>query len=244
MLNFLARIRGQAPHAVALAAARVEQTEGPEAALAAIDKSGLDVLAPAHVEALEFRIRLLLELDRDEEALAQLEKARSKASDTARLLALRASIRRARGELELARADLEKALELDPKHVPALLDLAALEVETDRPKEAMKHYAEAIPLETAAAKPELPNPGKATLALARLEIDAGDREAARKRLRALLDENPRQGQAAWMLLQTYSEGVGDGLDDTARRDLALRASVFYRSPAAVDYWKKLNASAS
>ena len=29
------------------------------------------------------------------------------------------------------------------------------------------------------------------------------------------------------------------LDATVRRDLALRASVFYRSPAAVDFWKAI-----
>ncbi|MBK7948456.1 MAG: tetratricopeptide repeat protein [Deltaproteobacteria bacterium] len=244
MLNHLARIRGQAPHAVALAAARVEQTEGPEAALAAIDKSGLDVLDPAHAEALESRIRLLVELDRDDEALAYLEKAQTKTGDSARLLVLRASIRRAKGELELARADLEKALALDAKHVPALLDLAGLELESGQKERAAKHYADAIPIESATAKPEQPNQGKAVIALARLEIDSGDVAAARTRLRALLDENPRQGQAAWMILQTYSEGAGSGLDDAARRDLALRASVFYRSPAAVDYWKKLNAGTS
>lgn len=244
MLNHLARIRGQAAHAVALAAARVAQTEGPEAALAAIDKSGLDVLDPAHVEALESRTRLLLELDRADEALAHLEKARGRTSDSARLLVLRASIHAAREATELARADLQRALALDGKSIPALLDLAALEVGAGQRDLAMKHYAEAIPLESAAAKPELPNPGKATLALARLEIEAGDREAARKRLRALLDENPRQGEAAWLILQTHSEESGSGLDDASRRDLALRASVFYRSPAAVDYWKKLNAGTS
>ncbi|MFO0688169.1 MAG: tetratricopeptide repeat protein [Myxococcota bacterium] len=243
MLNYLARMRGQAPHAVALAAARVDQIEGPEAALAAIDKSGLDFLEPAHVEALEARTRLLLELDRDDDALADLEKARGRTKDSARLLVLRATVRRARGETELARTDLEQALALDGKDVPALLELASLEVEAGQKDRAVKHYAEAIPLESAAAKPEQPNQGKATLALARLEIDAGDREAARKRLRALLDENPRQGEAAWLILQTYAEGTDSGLDAAARRDLALRASVFFRSPAAVDYWKKLNASA-
>jgi len=244
MLNLLSRIHGKAGRAVALAAHRMEKTEGPEAALAAIDQTGLDVLDPANLEALEARVGLLETLGRGDEAMAAIEKAMARDPKSAGLLVLRASVHRERDEQELARADLEQALALDGRSLPALLALAELEQAAGRSDLARKLYAEAIPIEAGLTKPDEPGESKASVALARIEIGAGELDAGRARLRGVLDGNPRQGDAAWLLLQSYAEGGGGGkLGEKERADLALRASVFEGSPAARDYFKKLNASA-
>ena len=245
MLTHLARIPGQAGRAVALAAGRAELTQGAEEAIAVIDGTRLDVLDPAHVEALEARTRLLVKLERDEEALAELEKASMKAPDSPRLLVLRAEVRVAQSHLDLAEADLERALEIDPEHLPALIALAEMSEGNGKLEAARELYARAIPVERATNARSVPGDERAAIALARLEIESGAVDGARRRLREALDHNPRQGDAAWLLLKTYSDGADSGdLDAKTRKDLALRAALFERSPEAQDYYKKLNPGTS
>jgi tetratricopeptide (TPR) repeat protein len=245
MMTHLSRLRGQAPHAVALAAKRMELAEGPEAALAAIDKTGLDVLEPANVEALEARCRLLIALDREADASQAIERALEKAPDSARLFVLRAFMHREAGRIEPARADLEQARRIDPEHLPAVLELASLEAAEGHPDAARALYGQASELAAAQSKPDEPGDFAAALALARLEIEAGEVDAARLRLQKILDENPREGAAAWLLLKSYGLDTGGGdLDEKAREDLALRAAVFERSAEARDYWNRLKPKAS
>jgi|JI10StandDraft_1071094.scaffolds.fasta_scaffold99829_1 tetratricopeptide (TPR) repeat protein len=245
MMTHLSRLRGQAPHAVALAAKRMELAEGPEAALAAIDKTGLDVLEPANVEALEARCRLLIALDREADASQAIERALEKAPDSARLFVLRAFMHREAGRIEPARADLEQARRIDPEHLPAVLELASLEAGEGHPDAARALYGQASELAAAQSKPDEPGDFAAALALARLEIEAGEVDAARVRLQKILDENPREGAAAWLLLKSYGLDTGGGdLDEKAREDLALRAAVFERSAEARDYWNRLKPKAS
>lgn len=245
MMTHLSRLRGQAAHAVALAAKRMEQAEGPEAALAAIDKTGLDVLEPANVEALEARCRLLVAVDREAEANAAIERALEKAPKSARLLVLRAFVHREAGRVEAALADLEQARSLDPDHLPAVMELASLQASEGRRGEARELYARAILIEAEQSRPDEAPESGAAIALARLEIEAGEVDPARERLRKVLDANPRQGDAAWLLLKTYGLDAGSGgLDEKTREDLALRAAVFERSAEARDYWNRLKPGAS
>jgi hypothetical protein len=65
------------------------------------------------------------------------------------------------------------------------------------------------------------------------------------RLQKILDESPRDGAAAWLLLKSYGLDAGGGdLDEKMREDLALRAAVFERSAEARDYWNRLKPKAS
>lgn len=240
MLTHLARIRGQAGRAVALAAGRAELAQGAEEALQVIDATKLDVLDPRHVEALEARTRLLIKLERRAEALAAVEKAMSRSADSPRLFVLRATIHVAASESDLAEADLERALTLDSEYLPALLDLARLHEANGRVDRAREIYARAVPIERAKTPRYVPGDQSAAIALARLEISTGAVDAARARLRESLATNPRQGEAAWLLLKTYSDVADSGdLDAKTRLDLALRAALFERSPEAQDYYKKL-----
>jgi tetratricopeptide (TPR) repeat protein len=241
----LSRVRGQAGRAVALAAARVDAVEGPEAALAAIEKSGLELTAVPNVEALAARIDLLNELEREDEAIASIEAALAVAPKSARLHVLRASVHQAAGRVDRAIADLEKACELDPGDLPALLALANAQREAGRIEVAHQLYEKAVQIEVEQAKQDDSSDWKASVALARLDLETGETKVARDRLRKVLDANPRQGEAAWLLLKSFGDGAsGSGLAEADRTDLALRAAVFQGSPEAQDYWKRLNAAKS
>jgi hypothetical protein len=90
---------------------------------------------------------------------------------------------------------------------------------------------------------EVPGEWAAALALARLELEAGEVEAARERLREVLSRDPRQGEAAWLLLESYPDPSG-ALSEEQRSDLALRAAVFARNPEAQAYLSRLDAARS
>lgn len=240
----LARMREHTARAIALAAERAERAEGAESAMAVIERSNLDSSVPANVALLDAKCRLLIEQERWDDALASIETARAKAPDSAHLLILRASVHRARGELDRAIADLENARRLDGHSTPALLELARAHEAKGDVQVAMKIYAEASAEEQRGSGRESSEGSDATLALARLELASGKTEIARDRLRQALDANPRDGKAAWMMLQSYADGDGADLTTTERADLALRAAVFEGSAAAQDYLKRLRAEKS
>lgn len=242
MLAKLGRMPGQAGRAAALVARRVRDAEGASAALDALDRAKVDASKPPHYELLSLRVDLLLELDRYDDALAAVARAEARAPDSAPPKVLRARILRARGETDAARAALAAARALDPGHVEAMLDAAALEAEQGHDDRARALYEAAAPLERAAASVQRPNEARATMALARMELAAGEVDAARKRLRALLDEQPRHGEGAWLLYQSYPEG--GGLDPEQRTDLVLRASVFAAIPEARATLASLDAEAA
>lgn len=245
MLNHLSQLRGQAGRAVAIAAERAERAQGPEAALAMIDATKLDLAEPVNIEGLEARTRLLVALDREDDALAGIEKARAKDPKSASLLVMRATVQRARKNVDQAIADLEAARALDAGSTLATLELASLQEETGHIDAAIRLYEEADALEAARKERDRAPELRAKVALARIELAAGKPEEARTHLRAALAANPRQGDAAWMLLRSYAEDSSKGeLDDKERKDLALRAAVFQQSPEAQDYYKKLTAEKS
>lgn len=244
MLNVLSGIRGQSGHAIALAASRMEKTEGPEAALRLIAGTGVDLLAPESFEALQARIRLLVKLDRHEDAMETIARALERDEQSSRLRLLRASVFKSRDQLDRAIAEAEEARRIAPTDLEAILDLAEMHAIAGRPDVAMRLYAEAVPIEESQTKRDSPGgKSRAALELARLEHSTGEVDSARKRLRGILAMHPRQGDAAWLLLKCYDQGSGsDDLDDETRRDLALRASVFEGSPEARKYWQALQAT--
>ncbi len=107
-LRHLSQLPGQAGRAVALAAERAEVADGTEAALRVIDELKLDLSEPENFDALEARCELLARLERGSEGLASVEKALKRDPESARVLVLRAKIRRGEGDLEPAVADLEQ----------------------------------------------------------------------------------------------------------------------------------------
>jgi len=242
LLRRLSRVPGQAAHTTAIVTRRVALAEGPAKALETLDKSGLDVHRPRHFEGLEVRVELLVELDRAEDAVAGIKEAIRIGGDSARLRVLRATVYRALGETEAAAEALRAARAMDGSYLPALMELADLEAERGHVGAARDLYAAAIPIEASHVELGERNEARAAIELARLDLEAEEVEAARERLRAVLDENPRQGTAAWMLFESY-EG-GRGLSREERADLVLRASVFAHNREAQEIWATLNANAA
>ena len=246
MLTHLSRLRGKSGRAVAIAAERSQRANGTEAALKVIDQTGIDLIDEANVEALEARTSLLLALDRFDEAATGIEKALAKNPESTRLLVARAAVRRAQGRPDAAVSDLAAARAIDSRFLPAILALAEVEESAGRVDRARALYEEVLPLESERkTRDAAPLEHRGALALARLDLAAGAVDAARERLREVLRTDPRQGHAAWMLLQSYGDDPGGGgLDALERQDLALRAAVFEGSPAARDYYKKVKPSPS
>lgn len=86
-------------------------------ALQACDKA-LEAM-PDHVGAARMRGRLLQKLGRNDEALAQLEAAAEAAPNSSEVLAPLADEYGRRGEYELARATLQRAIDNTPERAPA-----------------------------------------------------------------------------------------------------------------------------
>lgn len=81
-------------------------------------------------------VRILLSMDRSDEALQAAEAAVRSFPGLADALYLRGTVRMARGEAESAERDLRRSVELDPAHTPALNDLAVLLLTQKRRQEA------------------------------------------------------------------------------------------------------------
>lgn len=244
-LRHLSQLPGQAGRAVALAAERAEVADGTEAALRVIDELKLDLSEPENFDALEARCELLARLERGSEGLASVEKALKRDPESARVLVLRAKIRRGEGDLEPAVADLETARKLQPRYIPGLIELARLRAELGERDAARALYEDASRVEFDERKKSTSGKFKGTIALFGLDLAAGEPDKGRTRLRAILAADPRQGEAAWLLLQSYLDPAESGqLDDKERADLALRAALFDGRPEAKDYLKRLKASNS
>lgn len=239
-LSKLSRIPGQAAHAASLVARRIERAEGAESALATVERAALDLSAPKHRELLEVKVDLLLELGRIADAKTLIEKAAQVHGERVDLLRLTARVAQAEGNPDAAIASLRAALDRDETNFEALMALAAAEAEQKNAESARALYERAIEVERVADRKRIWNEGKASVALARFDFSQNDIEGGRRRLRALLEENPRQGEAAWLLLQSYDGGRG--LDREARIDLALRASVFGRIKEAAERLSELSAT--
>ncbi len=229
-LAHLNRMPRTAPRVTAMLTERLGEREGPEKALDFLDQSPLDRSLPVHFELLEIRADLLAQLERADEALAEVDAALLGSPGSARLRTQRARLLRARGEMAEAEGELRAVLAADATFIPALLALAELESASGRIDSARSLYLEADALESRGATLEDPGESAAGLELARMDLAAGQVDDARARLRGILRRDPRHGEAAWMLFQSYADPSALSKDE--RTDLALRAAVFARNPDA------------
>lgn len=221
-LQRLALLPGQAAVAVAeRASLRVSGTPdlgGAEQAVEVVEASGLDLTDPANAIALRILIEQMSRQGRHEKAGEVLDQALAAHPDEVIFHELRGGVLHAAGNAEQARADYERALELDSESWRALAGLGALAAEAGDATQALAFYDRAI-----AADPDVPQPARAAVALVR----ESDPEDAVRRLEALLDAHPRAARAANELAEIFADR---GTLDRAAA-YASRAA-WFRLPAA------------
>ncbi len=224
----LSRIPDMQGRAVANVARAKARAGGPAAGLKAIESSGADLSQPAFEAALDAKVEYLVALERRDEAIALLGELIAKRPERRALYTLRGEQRLAAGDAEGARLDFARALELDPRSIETLIGLAALQEKQGEGAAARTTLLEAVEIEEARREHE----SEAALALARFELRAGEVEAGRARLRAILDDQPRHGAAALALMDSLLVDADPSDPPKELVDMARRAALFEASPRA------------
>ncbi len=219
LLHRLAVPERRAAAAAALAAG-VRERAGAEAAVKAIrGVEDLDLVDPAHPEALEALVDHLARSGRAAEAVAALERPLASHPDAAVFHALRGRALAARGARAEAHAAFERALALDPAQRVALLGLAQVESTAGAHGAALALYERALALD-----PDDAASGRG-LAAELVELDRS--REAEERLATLLHEHPCDAKAAMALAELR---MARGARDERTREL-LRRAVFFGGAA-------------
>jgi tetratricopeptide (TPR) repeat protein len=222
-LDALAKLSDDALTVKTERAALERAAEGPAAAAAVIEKSGLDLRDPANQRALRSLVEDLIALGRADAALERVDAALAGHADDASLHELRGRTLHAAGRATDARQALERALELQPEFAPALAALARIALGEGRPDEAVALADRAVAANGADAD-------SAYLA-ANVLAQQGKADEAVARLKELLRRNPGHAAAAndlaWMLAER-------GQDTALALDLAKRAARIDPRPETLD----------
>lgn len=158
--------------------------------------------------------QLLLDQDRPEEALALLDRVLRRRPDDARALFLRSTARLLAGDEPGGRADLERALLLDPGNREAWLTRAGLEIAAQRYEAALAALGQAEALDPAAADNAL-NTGAVLLL-------QGNLTQATERFRAYLAASPDAAEPFFLVAKNYAGAGFAGLAvEHLRRAVAL-----------------------
>lgn len=169
--------------------------------------------APAPADTLA-RVRALLDAGQAEEALKAVEPLTRGRNPQPEALLLRSSARILLGEVEPARKDLERALQLDPALRQGWLNLAGLEIAAKRYDAALTHLERAEQLDPAAADNDL-NIGTVLLLQGKLE-------PASARFARELQAHPGSEEAHYLVATNYAmAGYGALAIEHLRRAIAL-----------------------
>jgi tetratricopeptide (TPR) repeat protein len=196
-LDTLAELPGQRALAVAELAAVERAASGPEAAIAAIEASQLDLSDPENTEVLRAYADNLIAAERSERALAKIEAARKAHPDDADFQEMSGIVLTRLGRDDEARSRLEKAVELDPGHAAGWAGLATLEARGNQLPKAIELFDKAAAL--------APSVSVHPYSAAQLAFASGDRDGAERRLRQIVRRFPSHAGArndlAWILAQ-------------------------------------------
>ncbi len=171
--------------------------------------------APQAVTPSELaQAELLLDQNRPEEALPILDRVLRRRADDARALFLRSTARLQTGDETGGRADLERALELDPGNRDAWLTRAGLEIAAQSYAAALGALVEAEKLDPGAADNDV-NIGAVLLL-------QGNLAAATDRFRRYLAVSPEAAEPYFLVAKNYAGAGFAGLAvDHLRRAVLL-----------------------
>ena len=203
--------------AVAALGQGVRDHSGPKKSLELMRSAKpLQLDDPNYVEALAAICEDLVATGRAKEALSLVDTGLRKHPDAAGFHAVRGRVLAlSHAPVQQARASFERALELDAQNARALLGLARVERDAGATDAAFALYDRA-----AAADPEAADPKREAGALASA---IGRKEDSEKRLTALLDDQPYDGETARLLAELR---LARGAKDERTQELARRAVAF------------------
>jgi len=209
--------------------------EGGDAAkaLETIDTAGVDLSLPPFFAGLRARCHYLVQLDRRDEAIAQLDEilaAPVAHPHASALHALRGELRLGAGSIDAAAMDFDSARTLDPESLEAALGLAAVAEARGEQDRVPAFFEEAADIEQQKKRQH----SEASIAHARYELRAGAEPAAKGRLRAVLDRQPRNGEAALLLAQLLRDDSRETTPSAELLDTARRALLFEQGPGAAE----------
>lgn len=138
----------------------------------------------------------LVDAERPEEALALVEPLLQRDPRDAQALVLRSTARFMTGELEAGRADLDRALELDPNQRRAWLNRAALDLADEDYAGALEAFRRAETLDPRAPDNDL-NIGAVLLL-------QGELRTASERFARYLEANPGSADALYLVATNYA----------------------------------------
>ena len=218
--RFLRMVLVQPDHwsaAVAALGSGVRDHSGRKASLELMRSAKpLQLDDPDYIEALAAICEDLVATGKAKEALALVDAGVRKHADAAGFHAVRGQVlAQSKAPAAQARASFERALEIDAKNERALLGLARLERDAGASDAAFALYDRA-----AAADPEAADPSREAGAFASA---IGRKDEAEKRLTALLEDQPYDGEAARLLAELR---LARGAKDERTQELARRAVTF------------------
>jgi len=193
----LSELPGEKAAGTAELAYVVRAEQGPEAAVATIRDSGLDLSQTENRAALRAMADNLNALGRDEEALAIVDSAIARNPEDADMHAIRGTTLLRLSRNDEARQEFEKARAIDTDCTAAIAGLAVMAGNSGE-------FAKAVELFDLAAE----NAGDEGYAYsaAQLTLQLGDKEAAMDRLRAIVRKHPGSAGArndlAWLLAES------------------------------------------
>jgi tetratricopeptide (TPR) repeat protein len=200
-----------------------QEAEGPDAAIAAAEATGLDLTDPANHEVLVAFVDALLAGGRNDSALKEADAAIAAHPDDAPPHSLRGAVLSRAGREADARASFQKALELDPDLASAHAGLATLAARNNDLPGGIAQFDRAAELE--------PYVSSYRYSAAQLALASGDAADAEKRLREMVRRFPTHAGArndlAWILAEK-------GEDLNLALELAEEAQRLDPSPEVLD----------
>jgi len=179
----------------------LRSARGPEAALATLEGSQLDLHAPENAAGLRALAERLADVGRLDDALSEVDQALARQEDVASLHDLKARLLAMSGRDAEARQSLERALELDPGFAPALEAMGTVAAREGELDEALEYFDRAYEAD--------PSESDYAYRAAQTVRMLGDEAEAVRRLRELVLEHPGHVGAAndlaWRLAEDKQE---------------------------------------
>lgn len=171
--------------------------KGPDAGLARVNAGDVDLANPASEPALRAIVDGLLRAGKPQQAQKLVAELVAKHADVASLRELDGALLTELGQDADAKAQFQKALEIDPKYARAKIGEATLLARTGDTAGAIKLFDEAAQFNPTDITP--------AYAAAQLALGAGDTAGARERLEGIVKRDPGHASArndlAWLLAQ-------------------------------------------